>query len=83
METPNISNKLQMVLEEARKASESRNAVYTGTEHLVYGCLCVDCKAGRLLREAGVVKAEYEAEFFRGDLFQHEILFFHLLILPF
>ena len=66
METPNLSEKLQAVLEEARKASESRNAVYTGTEHLLYGCLCLDCKAGRLLREVGVVKSEYEAEFFRS-----------------
>ena len=66
METPNLSEKLQVVLEEARKASESRNAVYTGTEHLLYGCLCLDCKAGRLLREVGVVKSEYEAEFFRS-----------------
>lgn len=66
MDTPNLSEKLKAALEVANQATLEHGAVYIGTEHLLYGCLCVDCKAGRLLREAGLSVADYEAEFFRS-----------------
>jgi len=65
MSGPNLTENLQKVLEVANKVTLERSAVYIGTEHLVYGFLCVDCVAGRFLREAGVVKGEFEEEFFR------------------
>ncbi len=66
MKNPNLSNNLSVVLEKANEATLAHGAVYIGTEHLLYGCLCVECEAGKLLREAGVSKAEYEGEFFRS-----------------
>ena len=66
METPNLSEKLQRIMQEGKLAAQKHGGDYTGTETLLYGCLCVDCKAGRLLRDAGVVKAEFEAEFIRS-----------------
>ncbi|MBQ2741102.1 MAG: ATP-dependent Clp protease ATP-binding subunit, partial [Clostridia bacterium] len=66
MKNPNLSNNLSAVLKKANEATLAHGAVYIGTEHLLYGCLCVECEAGKLLREAGVSKAEYEGEFFRS-----------------
>ena len=64
MNEPNLSEKVKAVLHVANQVTLDQ-VEYVGTEHLLYGCLCVDCEAGDLLRDAGVVKSDYEAEFFR------------------
>ena len=61
MEEPNLTSNLRAVLEVANEVTLEHKAVYIGTEHLLYGFLCVDCTAGNFLRDAGVVKSEYEA----------------------
>ena len=66
MEQPKVTDNFIAVIEAARKVNAEQGAVYVGTEHLLYGFLCVECTAGKFLREAGVSKAEYEAEFFRS-----------------
>lgn len=65
MEKPNVTDNFMAVMEVARKVNEEQGTVYIGTEHLLYGFFCVDCTAGKFLREAGVSKAEYETEFLR------------------
>ncbi len=65
MEQPKVTDNFIAVLNTAKKINSEQGAVYVGTEHLLYGFLCLDCTAGKFLREAGVSKAEYESEFLR------------------
>ena len=64
MEKPNLSKQFEAAVSIAEEESRKRGVAYTGTEHLIYGFLKVDCEAGKLLRAAGVVTSEYDAEFF-------------------
>ena len=63
---PNVSENLQKTLDIANSATIERGAVYVGTEHLVYGFLCLPkCEAAKILFAQGVTKEKYEPFFFR------------------
>ena len=52
------------VIKVAEKLAEEYDTKYIGSEHIVYGMLCVtDCAAGELLLSAGVNGAEYLGSF--------------------
>ncbi|MBQ9117735.1 MAG: ATP-dependent Clp protease ATP-binding subunit [Clostridia bacterium] len=60
MNTPNLSENLQKALDAANRATIEYGAVYVGSEHLLYGFLCVPaCQAARLLNACGVTKDNY------------------------
>ena len=65
MDEMRVSKQFQEAVSFAEEVSRGRDVLYTGTEHLIYGFLNVDCEAGKLLRGAGVVPTEYEESFFR------------------
>ncbi|MDE6274763.1 MAG: ATP-dependent Clp protease ATP-binding subunit, partial [Clostridiales bacterium] len=58
------SDHLVRVIKLAEKLAEEYNTKYIGSEHIVYGMLCVDdCAAGQLLISAGVNGAGYLGAF--------------------
>ena len=61
-----LSKYLKEALEIANRTTTERGATYVGSEHIVYGILCVEESVGaRLLVAAGVQKGKYEKPFFR------------------
>jgi len=62
----NLSANTEKVLDAANGASIEYGAVYIGTEHLIYGFLCVpDCQAAKLLSAYGVTLDNYAPLFAR------------------
>ncbi len=61
-----LSENLKEALEIANKTTLARGATYVGSEHILYGFLCLpECSAYRSLTAAGVKKEQYETPFFR------------------
>lgn len=59
-----FSNNLQMVVRYANKAAADAESSYIGSEHIVYGMLCVEeCTAYKILRGRGVNPQAYAEVF--------------------
>ncbi len=61
-----LSENLRQTLDVANEITLERGATYVGSEHIVYGFLCLpNCSAYRLLTAAGVEKEKYTPPFLR------------------
>ena len=61
-----LSENLRQTLDVANAITLERGATYVGSEHIVYGFLCLpNCSAYRLLASAGVEKEKYTPPFLR------------------
>ena len=62
-----LTDNLKKATELANQVTVEHGAVYVGSEHLIYGFLCIpDCEAYKLLSSEGVTKSDYERVFIRS-----------------
>ncbi|MBE5752701.1 MAG: ATP-dependent Clp protease ATP-binding subunit [Clostridiales bacterium] len=59
-----MTDNLEKAMEIAQRVSGENGAHYVGSEHMLYGFLCLkECTACQLLASEGIFLAEYEAKF--------------------
>ena len=58
-----VSENLKKALNKAEETALTYSSNVIGTEHLLYGMLQTECKAGRLLSERGVSAETFERYF--------------------